>query len=189
MVLLESRAEAAEGERDEALEQLRAATPRPQQSWGSLLELVGEAGAAGRGSDGRRCVGKGLQVNNVMLRLSGYKQPFVPSLCYLHPQFCWQPNTTCCRPAAIPSRAGGAQALAHRRACCAARRRSLARAARSSRHLLGCSSAPATGRRGQPGSPFCRGQHRQPGRGWWQGQQHGRRQQRRGGRQPPEGTH
>ncbi|KAI7835772.1 hypothetical protein COHA_010350 [Chlorella ohadii] len=44
VVLLESRAEAAEGERDEALEQLRAATPRPQQSWGSLLELVGEAG-------------------------------------------------------------------------------------------------------------------------------------------------
>lgn len=50
VVLLESRAEAAEGERDEALEQLRAATPRPQHSWGALLELVGEAGAGGRGA-------------------------------------------------------------------------------------------------------------------------------------------
>lgn len=52
MVLLESRAEAAEGERDEALEQLRAATPRPPQSWGELLELVGEAGAAVDGREG-----------------------------------------------------------------------------------------------------------------------------------------
>lgn len=52
VVLLESRAEAAEGERDEALEQLRAATPRPPQSWGELLELVGEAGAAVDGREG-----------------------------------------------------------------------------------------------------------------------------------------
>lgn len=52
VVLLESRAEAAEGERDEALEQLRAATPRPQQSWGALLELVGEAGAGPPGGGG-----------------------------------------------------------------------------------------------------------------------------------------
>ena len=44
VVHLESRAEAAEGERDEALAQLRCATPRPQHSWAQLQQLVGEQG-------------------------------------------------------------------------------------------------------------------------------------------------
>jgi len=47
VVLLESRAEAAENERDEALAQLRATTPRPQQKWEELVALVGEQGACG----------------------------------------------------------------------------------------------------------------------------------------------
>ena len=40
VVHLESRAEAAEGERDEALAQLRCATPRPQHSWAQLQQLA-----------------------------------------------------------------------------------------------------------------------------------------------------
>ena len=44
VVQLESRAEAAENERDAALDQLRAATPRPQRSWDELQALVGEQG-------------------------------------------------------------------------------------------------------------------------------------------------
>lgn len=44
-VHLESRAEAAENERDEALDRLRCATPRPPPSWDQLRELVGDAGA------------------------------------------------------------------------------------------------------------------------------------------------
>ena len=44
VVQLESRAETAENERDEALDQLRAATPRPQRSWDELQALVGEQG-------------------------------------------------------------------------------------------------------------------------------------------------
>ncbi|KAI3438406.1 hypothetical protein D9Q98_000838 [Chlorella vulgaris] len=43
-VQLESRAEAAENERDEAVEELRCCTPRPQLSWDSLAALVGEQG-------------------------------------------------------------------------------------------------------------------------------------------------
>lgn len=45
-VQLESRAEAAENERDEAVEELRCCTPRPQLSWDSLAALVGEQGAS-----------------------------------------------------------------------------------------------------------------------------------------------
>lgn len=45
VVLLESRAEAAlQHERDEAVEALRATTPRPQHSWDDLTALVGEQG-------------------------------------------------------------------------------------------------------------------------------------------------
>ncbi|KAL4448019.1 hypothetical protein ABPG75_005238 [Micractinium tetrahymenae] len=46
VVLLESRAEAAENERDEALAQLRATTPRPAASWDELAAVVGEPGVA-----------------------------------------------------------------------------------------------------------------------------------------------
>lgn len=51
VVELESRAEAAEAERDEAAEQLRAATPRPGANWEELRGLVGEPG--GREGGGR----------------------------------------------------------------------------------------------------------------------------------------
>ena len=46
VVQLESRAEAAENERDEALAQLRATTPRPSRSWDELQALAGEQGGA-----------------------------------------------------------------------------------------------------------------------------------------------
>ncbi|KAL4444954.1 hypothetical protein ABPG77_004004 [Micractinium sp. CCAP 211/92] len=45
-VLLESRAETAENERDEALAQLRATTPRPPLEWEDLAAVVGEPGVA-----------------------------------------------------------------------------------------------------------------------------------------------
>ncbi len=48
VVQLESRAEAAENERDEAVGQLRVSTPRPRENWDALMDLVGEQGGAGR---------------------------------------------------------------------------------------------------------------------------------------------
>ena len=108
MVLLESRAEAAEGERDDALEQLRAATPRPQQSWGELAELLGEAGAVAKGCPGLGCC-KGFT------RAAGMRTCDQVASCdlLLHSS----PTRTCllprCRPAALPGGPGGAQALAH----------------------------------------------------------------------------
>lgn len=53
-VLLESRAETAENERDEALAQLRATTPRPPLEWEDLAGVVGEPGGTSR----RACWGR-----------------------------------------------------------------------------------------------------------------------------------
>lgn len=44
VVELECRVEAAEQERDDALERLALSTPRPDSSWSKLLSKVGEPG-------------------------------------------------------------------------------------------------------------------------------------------------
>ena len=101
VVQLESRAEAAENERDEAAARLRVSTPRPQQNWDALLELVGKQGEGGVGRRGD-VVGRWRQ--DAPVHCGPSATPGATTL-----------SAGCCRRGAVPGRPGCPQAVAHRR--------------------------------------------------------------------------